>query len=134
MTRTSTILFLALLVLPGCDERAPGPAAVVGVEWTLQSMRRADGSTAVVPPGRYTLTLDAEGRASLRSDCNRCGGSYALSGSDLAFGPLACTRAYCGDTSLDPEYPRLLESGRVVDVDGSRLEIAGPEGTLRYTR
>ena len=127
---------LATVALSGvaCDDRAQGAAEVVGVEWTLESVRRADGTTVVAPPGRYTLTLDAEGRASVRSDCNRCGGGYSLAGSALAFGPLACTRAYCGDTSLDPEYPRILESGRVADVDGGRLEIAGPEGTLRYTR
>jgi heat shock protein HslJ len=133
MNRSLLLLSMAALFAAGCDDDLD-EAEVVGYEWTLESVRRADGSTVTPPRGRYTLTLEAGGRASLRSDCNSCGGGYTLAGSTLTFTPLACTRAYCGDTSLDPEYPRLLESARTVDAGGRRLELAGPQGTLRYTR
>jgi heat shock protein HslJ len=133
MRRRRLVLSFIAVFSAGCDDDAD-EAEVVGYEWTLDSLRRADGSTATPTPGRYTLTLEPGGRAAVRSDCNSCSGGYTLAGGDVAFTPLACTRAYCGDTSLDPEYPRILGGARTLDADGRRLEIAGPDGALRYTR
>lgn len=133
MIRSRLLLSVAALFVAACEAELD-PAEVVGHEWRLSQVRRTDGST--VDPGarRYTLTLEAGGRASVRSDCNACFGGYTLAGAALAVTPLACTRAHCGDQSLDPEYPRLLETALRLDVDGRRLAIATPEATLRYTR
>src|SRR3712207_9158923 len=64
-----------------------------------------------------------------RSDCNSCGGAYTLSGSSLDIGPVACTRAFCGDTSLDPAFARAIERARTISVDGEQMTIRG-EGVI----
>jgi heat shock protein HslJ len=106
---------------------------VIGATWQLVSIQR-DGSDpiTVADPSRYTLQLDADGRARVKSDCNSCGGSYTLTGSTLQFGPLACTKAFCGDTSLDSVYSQALDGTKTVSISDSTLTIAGGGVTLKF--
>jgi heat shock protein HslJ len=136
MRVTPSAALLCLLVggLTSCDDGGFGPSRVTGVEWRLASLQRPDGAVLQVDPGRYTLSLDAGGPVRVRSDCNSCGGRYSLSGSSLTVAALGCTRAYCGDDSLDQPYVRALQSARSVDGGESRLVVSGPEGTLRFIR
>ena len=134
VTRSAALLCLTASALTSCDEDAFDPARVTGVEWRLESLQRLDGAVLPVDRGRYTLTLDTDGRLGVRSDCNSCFGSYALSASSLAVAALGCTRAFCGDDSLDQPYVRALQSARSVNGDDSRLVVSGPEGTLRFVR
>ena len=135
MNRPTAFLLLAALFAGACDHATMSEdTPAVGVEWRLETIQPAGGAATAVDPARYSLLLDASGRASLRSDCNSCGGGYTLAGKAVGFGPLACTRAYCGDASFDPEYPRILEGATSIEADGSRLRVSGAAGTLVYTR
>ena len=142
MTRTLTtprataaaLLFAIVAVLPGCDDDELDPSMITGVEWTLQSLQRTDFAVLTVEPGRYTLRLEPDGALRARSDCNICVGRYSLTGSSITVSALACTRAFCGQESLDREYQRALESARTLDGDDERLVVLGAEGTLRYIR
>ena len=134
VTRSAALLCLLAGGLTSCDDGGFGPSRVTGVEWRLESLQRPDGAVLQVDPGRYTLSLDTDGRLGVRSDCNSCFGSYALSGSSLTVAALGCTRAYCGDDSLDQPYVRALQSARSVNGDDSRLVVSGTEGTLRFVR
>jgi heat shock protein HslJ len=122
------------LSLPACDDDDFDPALVTGVDWTLDSLQRPDFAVLRVAPGLYTLRLEPDGRLSARSDCNRCAGRYTLSGSSFTVGALACTRAFCGDASLDQPYAAALQSAQTIDGDDDRLVVSGGEGTLRYVR
>lgn len=112
---------IALLaaVLAGC---ATGPAAqpgkvLVGTSWALhaiQSMDDAQGTTRIPEPKRFTLQLGADGKASLRLDCNRGAATWkatpAADGTSgqLQFGPIAATRALCPPPHLDERVARDL--------------------------
>ena len=106
----------------------------IGVEWRLESIAASGTRLDVPADARYTLKLDLDGRISVRSDCNSCGGGYTLAPGTLAVTPLACTRAYCGDTSLDPRYPQFLSGARSWETVDGRLVIVSDEATLSFTR
>jgi heat shock protein HslJ len=131
---SAAVLCLLMFVLAGCEDDGFDPATVTGVEWRLESLQRPDGAVFRVDLGRYTLRLEPDGSARVRSDCNSCGGSYTLSGSTLTVGALACTRAFCGEASLDQPYVKALQFARSVDGGSGRLVVRGSEGTLRYVR
>jgi heat shock protein HslJ len=134
MKPVTALLCLLAIGLPACDDDAFDPARVTGLEWRLESFQRPDGAVMPAGPGRYTLTLEPDGSARVRSDCNSCFGRYTLSGSSLTVDTLGCTRVFCGDTSLDQPYVRALQSARTVDGNESRLVVSGSEGTLRFVR
>jgi len=68
------------------------------------------------------------------SDCNSCGGSYTLSGSSLDLSALACTRAFCGDASLDAAYSQALSGTKTVSITGSQMTITGGGVTVQFKR
>ena len=69
-----------LLLLGGCAGNPPAPAAALaGTSWQLESIGSpADSGQAlqIADAARYSVTFGADGRASLRLDCNRGHGSY----------------------------------------------------------
>ena len=124
---------LALASLAGCgDDDVVDPSAVTGVAWRLESLQRADFSVVQVDPGLYTLQLEPDGSLRARSDCNLCNGGYTLSGSSFTVSGLSCTRAFCGEASLDTEYVRALQAAQSLDEDDDRLTVVAVANTLRY--
>ena len=94
MPRRLIVLFAALLV--SCGGSPTTPSGVTGVQWSLVSLEAAGSAPlSIAQPTRYTLRLEADGRASVGADCNGCGGRYRLAGSALSMGRLACTLIFC---------------------------------------
>lgn len=95
----------AVLLAAGDGGRqAPGaaPHPLAGTSWQLVKFEGGDG-TVLTPDDRskYTLQFDAKGAVAARIDCNRGRGTWTSSGpSQLQFGPLALTRAFCGPPSM----------------------------------
>jgi heat shock protein HslJ len=116
--RLHWLLAFTTLALGACtttpDTKAPN---LVGTTWALhaiQSMDDAQGTTRIAEPARFTMRLDAEGKASFRLDCNRGMGSWqmvpagdGISG-QFTFGPVAATRALCPPPHLDERIVRDL--------------------------
>ncbi len=108
---------------------ASGPvslADLAGPSWVLTSW---DGD----PARPVALDLDADGRLSGFSGCNRFTGSARLEGDRLVLdGPMATTRMACLDSAASAMEQRilaLLESGPVVRFDGAgRLTLSNPQG------
>ena len=67
-----------------------------------------------------------------KADCNQCNTSYQVDGETLTTGPLACTRAFCGDDSLSDEYIAALDSATSFANSGSDLLVAYDGGVLRF--
>jgi heat shock protein HslJ len=136
MSKTSVILAaLAVMTSVACDRSPAVEETPIGVEWRLEAITAASPRLTVpAADARYTLRLDADGRIAVRSDCNSCGGGYTLAPGTLEVTPLACTRAYCGDTSLDPRYPQYLSGARSWETIDGRLIITADEATLTFTR
>jgi heat shock protein HslJ len=133
--RLAMLAVFAAAITSGCDDGNPvAPSDVVAQTWELVSLQR-DGSDVVVPdPAKYTLRLEEDGRVGVKSDCNSCGGSYSLSGSDLEFSAIACTKVACQTPTLDPDYALALEGPKTVSLSDSELIIRGNGVTLRFRR
>lgn len=126
----AALLFLAA----GCAGTGAGtPPRLANTAWQLvaiQSMDDTQGTTRIADPTRFTLRFGADGRATLRLDCNRGSGSYALapvadgtSGS-LTFGPVAATRALCPPPHLDERVARDLAYVRSYLLRDGRLYLS----------
>ena len=127
---------LLALALASCDEAPLAPSAATGAVWKLESIERDGQASVPVPdPDRYTVQFEPTGRLSVRSDCNTCGGSYALSNTTLTVGAaLACTRAFCGTDSLDTAFLAALSGDQTVTVSSTNLALRGTGVTLRFRR
>jgi len=103
--------------------------------WNLVSVQPAGQAEQAKPSGvTYTLTL-ADGRLSIRADCNSCGGTYTLSGRTVLAGPsLACTRAACATMAFESTYTKLLGGESTVSLSGGTLVLTSPRGVLRFAR
>lgn len=129
------ILVIATCALASCSDRVtePSGAAAIQGSWELRSIQIADDVIALAgAPGRYTADFGADGRLSVRSDCNRCSSAYSTSGMALEVGALACTRAYCGDESHDNEYVSALDRATSFERAGSSLVVRHAGGALRF--
>jgi heat shock protein HslJ len=140
MTGRSVRALVLVAGLAGCHAGAPGNAAPapspVGVEWKLAALGGAPvGATATGQPATLVLT-ELSGQASGYAGCNRFSGTFTLTGSSLAFGPLAMTSMACakgGD--LERRYTSALAETTSYTVTGSGLELR--KGSLvlaRFTR
>ena len=122
-----------LMIVAGCATApANTPFTLAGTQWTLQSIQSMDdtqGTTSVADGKRYTLHFAADGRASLRLDCNRGTGSWEArpgesdSGS-LRLSAIAMTRALCPPPSLDTRIARDLGHVRSYRVIDGRLYLS----------
>ena len=111
-------LLLGVCLLAACTTLvAPSSGtSLAGTSWQLvaiQSMDDAQGTTRIADPARFTLHFGADGRASLRLDCNRGTGTFeAIPATDgrgsLRFGPIAATRALCPPPQIDERVARDL--------------------------
>ena len=123
----------ACLVVVACDDNQFSPSDLVGGSWELMSLQTGSSAPVVITtPSRYTAQFGDDGRVSVKSDCNSCGGSYSLNGSNLTVGPLACTKVFCGDTSLDSQFSGALDGTASVSVDSNELVIRSGDVTLRF--
>jgi hypothetical protein len=94
---------------PQQQSREASADPLAGTRWRLvefQSMDDAIGAIRPDNPADYTLSLQADGTASLKLDCNSATGSWSAepagdgaSGS-FSFGPLAATTAICPEPTM----------------------------------
>ncbi|MDR9391328.1 MAG: META domain-containing protein [Trueperaceae bacterium] len=124
------LLGLVLLGAAAGAAGGPGPNGVVpeGTWWAVR-WATPDGVRTQVPSARYALTVsgtDVFGTAA----CNRFAGRVADPAGVRVFGPLATTKAYCGDDGRGEAYVRALGAATSVDVAGDRLHLRGPEGDV----
>jgi heat shock protein HslJ len=123
-------LFLTACASGGVDPTAAGAdPSLTGTTWRLVEFRSNDDRIGVVRPGDgdlYTMTLDSDGRTTMRIDCNQGFGNWAAEPGDgdsgaFTFGPLSMTKVYCGPDSMDQRIARdaqyirtyLLRDGRL---------------------
>jgi len=112
----NTLLVASLLCISSLSHAAENlPSTLTGKTWQLvqfQSMDDAIGTVLADDPTLYEMTLNADGTASFRLNCNRASGSWSAEASadgssgSLSFGPLAATRALCPPPSLDEQIAR----------------------------
>ncbi|WP_094586034.1 META domain-containing protein [Synechococcus sp. BO 8801] len=126
---TASLLTGASLPLHAAPQNPP----LQGTTWQLvgiQSMDDAQGLKRPANPSRYTLSLQADGRAVLQLDCNRATGSWQVEPSTdpgnggFRFGPLASTKALCPAPSLGEPLARQLPYVRGYLLRDGRLNLS----------
>lgn len=109
------------------------PEALTDTTWWLeefQSMSDAIGTQQPDDPSRYTLTLNADGSASMQLNCNRGAGTWSAAASgagtsgSFEFGPIAMTRALCPPPSMDESIARQAEYIRSFVLEDGRLYLS----------
>jgi heat shock protein HslJ len=117
--RKSLQLAVVVGVAAGCATQpvAPTRPMLASTAWALhaiQSMDDAQGTTRIADPERFTLRLGADGRATMRLDCNRGTASWKATAAgdgttgSIEFGSIAATRALCPPPRLDERVVRAL--------------------------
>jgi len=121
---------LACLAIGSLAACATAPPDLAGSRWQLvdfQSMSDEIGTLRPLVAENFTLTLNADGSASMKLDCNRANGTWSFEpGADgqsgsFTFGRLAATKALCPPPNLDEKIVRdapfvrsfLLRDGRL---------------------
>lgn len=131
---------------PASDPFNPATVQLLDdTSWTLAGWKTADGRerdiAALGLDVRPTLvfsTATGQRRAQGFAGCNRFGGTYALTGGNLSFGPLVATRMACGGTrdELERAYLDALAHVGKAGVQWStppRLQIVTADGvTLTF--
>lgn len=134
--------FLIVALLSACAQsEQPGKTAsnhltqrgLAGTSWQLlsiQSMSDEQPTVQVETPDRYTLHFLDDGRANMRLNCNRGMGTYKCTPTDsgdsgqLSFGPIAMTRMFCPQPSLDERIARDLDFVRSYLLRGGNLYLS----------
>jgi heat shock protein HslJ len=96
-----SILIILTFALAACGG---GEIEIAGPTWEWEAFQDTAGlnDVSVPNPENYTLTLNDDGTASIKADCNQVIWSYELKDSQLTFnttGP--STLAMCPEGSLD---------------------------------
>lgn len=117
--------------------KAEADAAVKDRVWRLSRFDAAegDGSYSVGAPGRYTLSLLANGSYRVRADCNRMQGAYRVESEQrIAITPGAATLAECGPDSHYAHYLRQLTDVRQFEVieKTGQLKLITSKGQLIF--
>jgi len=120
---TISILILLTLALAACGG---GKSEIVGTTWQWEAFQdTAEVNNLSVPdPENYTLTLNDEGTASIKADCNQVIWSYELDGSQLTFdttGPT--TLAMCAEGSLDQQFLGYLGNTATFVIEDGKLYL-----------
>jgi uncharacterized lipoprotein YbaY/heat shock protein HslJ len=100
-------LLAALLLVLACSAHAQPPsrnatADLGDTAWQLVKFQGSDDATLIPDSkAKYTVAFGADGRVSVRIDCNRGSGTWKSPGSNqLGLGPLALARAMCPPAPL----------------------------------
>jgi heat shock protein HslJ len=100
--------------------------------WQLVSLTEAGREPqSVAEPDLFTVEFTADGRASLRADCNRCSAAYDARSQRLTVGLLACTRAYCASAPLDSTFVALVGQATTWRSVDRGLELRSEAGVLQ---
>lgn len=119
------VLVVSMLLLTGCSSIQSSTSLpdkttsnlLLNTAWQLRSIQSISDEQpplTVEQPERYTLHFLADGRLALRLDCNRGTGSWQTSpdaagtSGQLSFGPIATTRMFCPQPSLESRVGRDL--------------------------
>jgi heat shock protein HslJ len=119
------------LVAAGVHADFKTPGSVAGTRWQLVKIIGLDDQlTLPDDPARYTLEFDANGRVSLRIDCDRVMTTWTSAGAGrLQFGLLAGTRVNCAGNSLAGRVVRELPAIRTYSIRGMHLYLAALDET-----
>lgn len=150
--RSFSVAYLLALIfsLAACaysSDKEPQSQAVseasglAGAEWELAEVSdtpQAARDPNSVEPGLYTMTLNADGTASFRLDCNRGFGKWQStsnsadnSGSIRIF-DIGVTKALCPPGSISDQVTANLTQFNLFELTEARLILSSEDGSIVY--
>lgn len=129
--RTVILVSAAAAALAGCGY-ATTSDPLAGTTWRLvsiESMSDEQPTTTINDPAKYTVTFGDDGRAAFQVDCNRGNGSWtataaASDSGSLTFGPIALTRMFCPQPSVDTTVAADLGRVRSYLLSDGKLHLS----------
>lgn len=133
-----SLMLILVFALAACGGQGEESESIAGATWEWQSFQdSADVNNITVSnPQNYTLTLNEDGTASIKADCNQVSWTYELDGSSLTFNTLGpSTLAMCPEGSLDTQYLGLLgNTASYVTSEGQLfLNLKADAGNLVFS-
>ena len=134
MLTISVFIIILTITLAACGG---GETEVVGPTWQWQAFQDTAGinDVSVPNPENYTLTLNEDGSASIKADCNQVIWGYELNESQLTFDTMGpSTLAMCPEDSLDQLFlERMGNTVSFVIEDGKLyLNLFADAGNLVF--
>lgn len=119
-------------VAPTATPTAPG---LSGTSWRLEDL----AGTPAVSGLEATIDFIAGDRVSGNASCNKFTGTVKVSGTSIAFGPLASTRMACASEPANAQettYLKALTEAERFVLEGTSLQIfsTGQANPLRFVR
>jgi heat shock protein HslJ len=134
--RALPVVVAGLVWLTGCATPGIIPARIediVDVRWHWVAAMSADALTQRPDPARHWFETGATGAIIVQADCNSgVGRRPGIDG--LRFGPIALTRRFCGERSLDTVFATALSVVTDAGLDAGLLRLTGGASTLLFTR
>ena len=125
-------LVFVTLLLAGCTSINPGPQTFEGTEWRVTAIN------GQVTPATDAYRMDfRDGRAGGRFGCNRFGGTFAVAGDTMTFGPMIATRMACPEPAMSFEARGLTvlqQRVRLQWQSANRLTLANASGFVALER
>jgi len=106
---------------------------------TWQWQRTVYSNDTLVEPAdssEFVASFAADGTFSSGTDCNAVFGSYGSNATSVSFGPLAATKMFCGEDTVEAEYTSMLaevESYMVNDEGNLVLMLKFDSGSMIFT-
>jgi heat shock protein HslJ len=110
----------------GSSSGSSSASSLAGTSWRLVRFEGGD-DTVLKPddPSKYTIEFAAGGQLTARIDCNRGRGTWtSASASQIAFGPMALTRAQCPPGSLHDQIVKQWGNIRSYVIRDGHLFLA----------
>jgi heat shock protein HslJ len=109
--------------VPSAEHGSPSPIG----SWRATGI----GGEVISADVEVTATFGTDGRVSGKGGCNRYSGSFTVTGSAIAVGPIMATRMACLGEGGRVEGRYLAALGAVTSwgIDGTTLILTGPAGS-----
>jgi heat shock protein HslJ len=112
----------------------PAASPLAGATWTWLDFTAADGSRqSPADPTVYTITFNGGGAIAVQADCNSGSGRHSINGQEISITVESLTLALCAPASLSDRFVLLLNQATSYELDGERLALNGPAGSMTLT-
>jgi len=111
----------------------PAPEPLVGTNWTLDTIYKADTYSSVISGTTITAVFDKTGSITGSGGCNKYLGSYTVNGSSLAISSVNSNRRDCHDRGIllqEDTYLTSLNRAAAFTINGNRLSVTDANGAI----
>lgn len=124
-------------LMPEAETEANPAAQAIDKTWQWTGFSDpVNGSQEIPQPERYELTLNADGTANIKADCNQVNTTYTIEGNNITINPLgASTLVACPPDSLADQYLQYLSFARIFffEEEDMFFDLMADGGTMRFS-